>query len=160
MALTSAMLTGKKVTGHTTVLPRPGLCVPKQPSHLHTSILASAEMEGTSYDGSGCLTTAESVHLKTIPCRLGPQGCARAGWEMRAHKGMVAHHPDQGSRQLRADSSCSCWPRDWNEAPCTPLQVLWCPHAPGGSGDWRGVLAEEGGMVWRIKLEDTTQTSR
>lgn len=38
----------------------------------------------------------ESIHLKTIPCRLGPQSCARAGWEVRAHKGMVAHHPDQG----------------------------------------------------------------
>lgn len=34
----------------------------------------------------------ESVHLKTIPCRLGPQGCVRTGWEVRAH------HPDQGEQ--------------------------------------------------------------
>lgn len=116
------MPTGKKITGHTTVLPRLGLCVPKQPSHLHTSILASAEMEGTSYEGSGCLMMVESIHLKTIPCRLGPQSCARAGWEVRAHKGMVAHHPDQGG----AGSSMQIPPALAGHGTGTRPQALLC----------------------------------
>lgn len=41
-----------------------------------------------------------------------------------------------------------------------PLQA-WSPGlCKDRLGDWRGALAEEGGMVWRIKLKDTTQTSR
>lgn len=46
-ALRSAKPTGKKATGHTTALPRPDLS-PKTASHLRASVLASAEMEGTS----------------------------------------------------------------------------------------------------------------
>lgn len=89
--------------------------------------------------------------VKTIPRRPGPQGCARAGWGWGHVRGRWPVTLAWGSGQLLADSSCSCWPRDWSWAmwPGTPLQASRCPRAPGGLGDWRGVLAEEGGMVWR-----------
>lgn len=94
---------------------------------------------------------ASKPGVKTIPRRPGPQGCARAGQGWGHARGRWPITLAWGSWQLLADSSCSCWPRDWSWAmwPGTPLQASRCPRAPGGLGDWRGVLAEEGGMVWR-----------
>lgn len=87
--------------------------------------------------------------VKTIPCRPGPQRCARAG----------------GGGGTRGDGGLSPWPRRAGSSSqllpalaghgagagqdLTPLQAWRCPRAPGGLGGWRGVLAEEGGMVWR-----------
>lgn len=93
-----------------------------------------------------------TLGVKTIPRRPGLQGCARAGWGWGYTQGDGDPSPWPGgvgsSLQILP---ALAWPGDWCWAtwPGTPLQASLCPCALGELGDWRGVLAEEGGMVWR-----------
>lgn len=148
-ALISAKPTGRKAHGHMTALPRPGLTVP-----ITAPPSSSLRRDGGNKPGGLSMSSDNGVKpgVKTTPRRPGPQGRARAGqgWgHVRGRWWPVTLA--WGSWQLLAASSCSCWPRGWSWAtgPGAPRQASRCPRAPGGLGERRGALAEEGGMVWR-----------